>query len=74
LLPLLCRFLCIITYGRVSLLLEPINKILEGLDSLSLLYSHFAFLRLGMCHEYILVLIKRGRDDDDLHKSVIIMF
>jgi hypothetical protein len=27
-----------------------------------------------MCHEYILVLIKRGRDDDDLHKSVIIMF
>jgi hypothetical protein len=39
---------------------------------LPLLHSHFAFLRLGVCHEQISVPIRRGREDGDLYGSVVI--
>jgi hypothetical protein len=48
-------------------LLESINRTLEGWVYLPLLYSHFVFLRLGVCHEQISIpIIKRGTEGGDL--------
>jgi hypothetical protein len=49
-------------------LLEPINRTLEGYDSLRLLHISFAFPRVGLvCHKLFLISNQMREGDGDLY-------